>query len=350
MRLVLSLGILLVSSFVPSDARACMWERDTLLIEHRGLPGVLEAIVGLVPRHDPAVYEARIAELEPLVEPTPAQLDDLAVALERLGEHARAEAVLRRSLQQAPERYETLANLGTVLVHDGRLEEGLALLSRAVEINPDAHFGREWVQIELVELLLEERRGAPRAAPLLSGAPEQGEARPGEAAREGLVGIVAMGGEPHPAVFWALEHSLEASFDSVLALYARQRVEELDPGWYDDHVRGQGMWMGDEPDVTEDFQRMRREADAWMARWHAWQRAELQAGRDPTTEAAWGAYLEAHPQPELSQSPIARIQTWVAAAGMAGIAVVVLLPLAALIGLGIVSVGLFAGSRALRRA
>ncbi len=265
----------------------------------------------------------RLDQLAPHVTLGLAQLDDLAVAHERLGEHAEAEALLRRSLQQQADRYETLANLGTVLIHDGRLAEGLALIERAVEINPDAHFGREWVQIDLVRSLIAQESTPPFSS-----------VRAEEGVEEGLVGILAMGGPPHPAVFWSVAHALEASSDSVLALYARERVLELDPDWYASHARSSGMWSGGEPDVTREFRRMRAAADAWMADWHAWQRAELEAGRDPTTEAAWTGYLEAHPQPALSESVGTRLASWVARSGAPGVAVWGLLGGACVLGAG----------------
>ena len=61
--------------------------------------------------------------------------------------------------------YETAANRGTILVHAGRLEEGLKEIDRALAINPDAHFGRERIQKLLVEYLLE-KRGDAAAVPL----------------------------------------------------------------------------------------------------------------------------------------------------------------------------------------
>ena len=61
--------------------------------------------------------------------------------------------------------YETAANRGTILVHAGRLEEGLEEIDRALELNPDAHFGRERIQKLLVEYLIEKRDDAT-AVPL----------------------------------------------------------------------------------------------------------------------------------------------------------------------------------------
>ena len=70
----------------------------------------------------------------------PAQFEVLATL-----RHDEGITVIREKADRLPDfgRYETHANLGSFLVHSGRLEEGVAELQKAIEINPDAHFGRE---------------------------------------------------------------------------------------------------------------------------------------------------------------------------------------------------------------
>ena len=53
-----------------------------------------------------------------------------------------------------PGLYETYANLGTSYIHNAQLEEGLQYIKKAIEINPEAHFGREVYQQYLVEYVL----------------------------------------------------------------------------------------------------------------------------------------------------------------------------------------------------
>lgn len=137
------------------------------------------------PRHSPAWYEARnhlsrqqIAESQEqhgaaTSEPERlAAMDDLSVALDHLGQTEDAIAVQRRKLtlvEQHPELdpYTTYANLGTHLIHHyvpqllsgddearAGVEEGLAFIRQAVEVNPGAHFGRERWQMLAVEYLL----------------------------------------------------------------------------------------------------------------------------------------------------------------------------------------------------
>jgi hypothetical protein len=103
-----------------------------------------------------------------------ALLDDLGAGLDFLGEHDEAVRVLRDKLtkqeglgHQGRKLYTTYANLGTFLIHgnfrkagagDARanelLREGLALIHKAIAVNPEAHFGREIWQAVTVEFLL----------------------------------------------------------------------------------------------------------------------------------------------------------------------------------------------------
>jgi hypothetical protein len=133
------------------------------------------------PKHGPAHYEARdritreaLAALEP---DDPARLplmDDLAAGLDRLGRPGEAVVVMRAKLAmqqgqgiEGRDLYTTYANLGTFLIHDafapaiagdsdarGRFAEGVAFIRRSVEVNPEAHFGRERWQAAIAEFLL----------------------------------------------------------------------------------------------------------------------------------------------------------------------------------------------------
>ncbi len=142
----------------------CIWDSDTLDTELRGLPDALDLVVGKWHRHGEAYYRdriARLAEKDPL---TLAECDDLAVAYERLGDREQAVAVMARkaALLDASDdlehRYRYHANLGTVHAHAGRFDEALSELRAAIALNPDAHFGRERFQIELIEFVAAARQ------------------------------------------------------------------------------------------------------------------------------------------------------------------------------------------------
>jgi hypothetical protein len=167
-------------------------------------------------RHSDAWYEARNEarrrsleaarrgrEDEPLSFAELEDMDDLAVGLDMIGQSEEAivvgrekheyvrpyeEAWKTRRLElmadgtlatRTPEDltaeelalYRTYANLGTHLIHASfkkffsgdeearqRVEEGLDFIRRAVEINPEAHFGRELWQIVACEYILAARR------------------------------------------------------------------------------------------------------------------------------------------------------------------------------------------------
>jgi hypothetical protein len=102
-----------------------------------------------------------------------ALLDDLGVGLEFVGEHDEAIRVLRDKLReqetlglQGRDLYSSYANLGTFLilgpfrqVRPGNaddkqtLREGLDFIHKSIEVNPEAHFGREVWQAVIVEFM-----------------------------------------------------------------------------------------------------------------------------------------------------------------------------------------------------
>ena len=139
------------------------------------------------PKHGPAYYKQRNREVrEELakLEKRPwdsrpadryfALLDDLSAGLDRLGQDDEAVRVLRDKLRQQQEQgwrgrdlYTTYANLGTFLIHGhfkramqgdaeamASLREGLQFIHQSIEVNPEAHFGREIWQAVAVEFLL----------------------------------------------------------------------------------------------------------------------------------------------------------------------------------------------------
>ena len=151
-------GVLPLVLAIGTSAGACLWDSDTLQMERLRFPGVLEIITGKFVRHSPAYYEWRIKDRLKKLEATPddpALIDDLAVGYDKLGRYDEGIAVLEKSLAADPNRYETLANLATLLFHAGRLEESKQHVQRALEINPYAHFGREKYQLLLTEYVLQ---------------------------------------------------------------------------------------------------------------------------------------------------------------------------------------------------
>jgi len=144
-------------ALMPGPLAACLWDSDTLEEERRQFPSVLELITGKFLRHSPAFYEWRIEDRKKRIEQEPEDVslyDDLAVAYEKSGQTNLAIETILKKEEISPGLYETYANLGTFYIHAGRLEEGLTEIEKAIEINPEAHFGREIYQKLLVEYLL----------------------------------------------------------------------------------------------------------------------------------------------------------------------------------------------------
>ena len=166
-KLVVGVLVSLIAFHAP--VAACLWDRDTLEQERQRFPSVLELIAGQFLRHSDAFYEWRIEDRTRRMEQEtddPRLYDDLAVAYEKLGDHDRAIEIMLQKEARFPGLYETFANLGTFQIHAGNYDEGLLHIRRAIEINPDAHFGREIYQQRLVEYLLTQRDGGELTLPL----------------------------------------------------------------------------------------------------------------------------------------------------------------------------------------
>lgn len=161
-------AILLVLA-MPAVATACMWDSDTIRMERVRFPSALEFITGKFLRHSPEFYEWRVKDRTQRLAADPsnlALLDDLAVAQDKSGRRDEAIATAIKAEKLQPGRYETEANLGTFLIHAGRIAEGVLHIERAIAINPDAHFGREKYQKSLAEWVMTRRKSDAVKLPL----------------------------------------------------------------------------------------------------------------------------------------------------------------------------------------
>ena len=86
--------------------------------------------------------------------------DDLAWALNKVGEPEKGVEIMLEKEKKSPGLYKTYANLGTCYIHSNQFEEGLTYIKKAIKINPDAHFGREIYQQHLVEYLISKKDDA----------------------------------------------------------------------------------------------------------------------------------------------------------------------------------------------
>ena len=238
---ILAAVLLVPLGSVRNSAHACLWDYDTLKMELSSFPTAVDLITGKFRRHSDDYYRWRIedrtkrlpADLTGLTVSDLPLLDDIAVAHDKLAEHDRAIALMETSLTVDPDRYETHANLGTFHVHSGDFETGLTHLRRAIEINPDAHFGREIVQIRLIEFLQRERAAGRERLPLTK--PETFRVDPDgfEAFREtldpplertkaiaGLLGMMRFGKHDHPILLDVVGEVLHAEGHKRMAARA----------------------------------------------------------------------------------------------------------------------------------
>lgn len=133
------------------------------------------------PKHGPAFYLERERLARERLKAIPndsdeafALTDDICAGLDRLGKPAEAVPLLREKLVLQEKRglkgrdlYTTYANLGTFLIHanmgkamrgdadaKAAVEEGLGFVEKSIVVNPEAHFGREKWQAEIIKFVL----------------------------------------------------------------------------------------------------------------------------------------------------------------------------------------------------
>lgn len=219
--------LLIIAAFsliVPVRCFACLWDYDTLAMERQRFPDAHELIAGHFVRHSTAYYEWRIADrtAKSVDQRTPIDFDDIAVAYDKLGEHEKAIDTIRVKMTRWPNerRYESEANMGAFHIHAGHFKEGMQHINRAIEINPNAHFGREIYQQLLVEYVIESRRrneqlplddddsfeGTGFAAFVLASRKPKDEDEHIEiqAAAEGIMGMMRFGHHDSPILLEAL--------------------------------------------------------------------------------------------------------------------------------------------------
>lgn len=250
----------ILSVLVVQSANACLWDRDTLAMEAEHFPGITEIITGRFDRFPPLYYEMRLERVARELESAPSDLslyDDAGVACDRLGRHdeaiewmAKKRAVLDALAEaDAEHAYRYLANLGTFHIHRwlsaGTDREDMAdaalardLIAAAIELNPDAHFGRERYQLLAIEWILAlDQLEYGLGQSLMHQIP--GYDYPGGTrgkltelgygdAPQGLMGLIALGNAWESVdVYYALAFALGDQGDNVLSELCMLRVREL---------------------------------------------------------------------------------------------------------------------------
>jgi len=234
---------------------SCLWDRDTLAEEAKGKTQQVQTLIGWLDRYPDKYYEMRLERVKTKLSEQPNDLnlyDDAAVALDRL--HRSKEAIafmlekkkridlLEDSELKAEHEYRYLANVGTFYAHrwigKSKVEResdytdlltAAEFIADAIELNPEAHFGREKYQYRMLRWLtpedvLDSIAEGNNASPI----PEWDQSYESEMVVEGLLGIVRLGAawksvDVHAALVGPLAYQEDAS----LALIAELRVQEL---------------------------------------------------------------------------------------------------------------------------
>ena len=172
----------------PLASNACLNDRDSdaLAVQNNRFPDALRVITGRFERNPPRFYQMRIARVERELKSKPRDFglyDDLAVAHDKLGDDKTALKIMasKRALLPAFSAkdkakankeawYRFFANDGTFRAHRflksgakvqniGEMKRARDEIIRALQIKPNAHFGRERVQLMVMDWTLATKKG-----------------------------------------------------------------------------------------------------------------------------------------------------------------------------------------------
>lgn len=328
------------------------------------MPDAVQAATGRFERNPPQYYQMRIDREAPEVKRNPKNLelyDDIAVAYARLGHNDLAiDWIERKHLQMgdlskahsvggkldgfSEAAYRYYANAGTFWVHRWAQNGGKAseisqvarardLIKRAIEVNPDAHFGREIVQLRVMEWLIDlktHKRDQPTTLGefLESSARSDAGSGPDSNMRfrgsldkdiKGLIGLISLGaGWESPDMFEALDQCIANRAHNInkLGIFVSLRERELlgagkkafADDWEVPWERLQEYREGDK--VVSEFKRLRAEADEWNRVRTDFMMARLRAGRHPDSDPHfWDGYVS-KPAPQVEYGVLDRVTEW----------------------------------------
>ncbi len=343
---------LVILLMATANGRACLWDRDTLAEEASGYLETINVLTGRFPRNPPIYYAKRLERVRSEIGNDPRNLalyDDAGVACDRLHmseqaiEWMQQKAAVLAEREDKEHRYRYHANLGTFLIHawlrDGaklenpRGEEGAEHIRRAIAINPDAHFGRETIQLKAIEWLLEERAEVDAIRDEMSLRPNilrqdpypgveifDGAMTAAEAVK-GLTGMVALGAAWESVdIFHAISIGLSIEEHASMAYIASLRSEELLADGKKSYAvafpipyqRSGAKVLEKRDHLDAWFKKARTAADKWQAARTTYMEREIEKGKHPDTHADfWKSFdEEQHALPDLTErSPSAYERT-----------------------------------------
>lgn len=341
-----------------SPGRACLNDRDSdsLAEEAQDLPDVAQVIVGRFPRNPPLFYQMRIARVQKELTANLRQFnlyDDIAVALDHLGRDDEALAWIEKKRILLPKfdtRNQTLkenwyryyANDGTFWAHrwlrGGAKRPQIAqmirardMIARAIQIKPDAHFGREKYQLLAMNWIVHLPKIQDGNLPTFVNDQEKeqgGKAESREvlaAQAKGLSGIIVLGNAWESVdIFNALKTTLQAQKMMALAYLAQLRCNELiengKKSLVDDSDNDLQYLIKkshfqtsffEKEEVASAYKTLRAEAEKWQKTRTKYMMTRLQKGRHPDTDKTFWIEYSNSPAPSLQQlTPRAQPRWW----------------------------------------
>jgi len=326
------LGLLL-----PRAAFCCLWDTDTLANEAKGLPDVVQVITGRFERNPPLFYEMRLKRVAAELDRDPTLLaayDDVGVACDRLSRDDEAIVWMqkKRSQLERADRtasaiqdhwYRYYANIGTFRAHRwlragadrthmAEMQQARDEIAKAIEINPNAHFGREKVQLAFLNWLIDpgEKGNSPaREIMNLIPAPQDREQT-----RKGLCGLIVLGNawESVDSFLMLADSSLmrKSMVQYLAALRCKELLRQghhsLHPERFPDtrivallDPKRAGVSGTIPAEIEEQYRVLRAEAEAWQKRRTDYMMARLGTGRHPDTDPTFWNALKETPPPSL---------------------------------------------------
>jgi len=320
----LTLRSLLAVLFLAAPAWACLNSRDSdtdsLTNEARQLPELTRVLSGRFERNPPLFYQRRIEREQKELAANPkfwGNYDDIAVGYDRLGDDDAAISWIEKKRALLPAYpaekeawYRYFANIGTFRIHrwlhNGAKPETLAEaqracaeIRRAIEIKPDAHFGRERYQLLAMEWILTDRHNTFAAYVKEHRLPSDTN----EKAITGLAGLIVLGAA------WESVDVTDALVAQIgpanLAYFADQRYQELLKSGKKSLYQGpttntnferhghtgyrheNSPAPANEDLLDKKYRELRQEADFWQARRTEYVLTRLKQGRHPDTDSAF---------------------------------------------------------------
>ncbi len=331
--------LLLVGAIIPALGSPCFNDRDTLGFELYNAPDVQKALTGRFDRYPPLYYTMRVDRLRAKSSISAVEYDDIAVALGRIGRNDEALAALAQKARlpglSMIDQYRLYANRGTIEAHKfiqqgGDLKD-IQLLKKAesdiayaLKLNPNAHFGREGTQLEVLRWLedLKTHANVKRKAEDISTLGEwladklnkEGDRKAVEISKT-LAGLIMLGGAwESPDAALAIAELEVSHMRLATARFGLERYRELIKGGKKslapelannalDNVVGltEGTTQGSEPSTIQRFHDLRKEAEDWHKAKTEYMLSRLKLGSHPDTDRNfWSGWKE--PQmPEITR-------------------------------------------------